>query len=80
MKYTDKIINKTTDDIIDAKFEINPKVIDRKKSCDKCNYKDVCFVNNKDYVYLDKIDNLDFLGGDTVWKLVGQKNRCKQSI
>lgn len=65
LKYTDKVINETSDSILDCKFDINPKVIDRSKSCDKCNYKDVCFVNNKNYIYLDKVDNLDFLGGDT---------------
>ena len=33
-------------------------------SCKYCKFNDICFKTNKDLVYLDKVDNLDFLGGD----------------
>lgn len=65
LKYTEEKINQTVDDILDAKFDIDPKVIDNKNlACENCKYMDVCFRNNKDLVYLEKVENLDFLGGD----------------
>lgn len=65
LNYTDKIISDTTDKILDGDFSINPKVIDKEVSCKNCEYRDVCFVNNSNLVYLDSVNNLDFLGGDS---------------
>lgn len=64
LDYTKKEVNKCFGNIISGDFSINPKVIDKKKSCEHCSFRDICFVNNKDFVYLDSVDNLDFLGGD----------------
>lgn len=64
IKYTKGIINDSADSIIDAKFDINPKIYDSKNfSCKYCKYNDICFVKNDDLVYLDKQDDLSFLGG-----------------
>ncbi len=64
LKYTEGVIDEVVDNILNAKFDINPKVIEKNKSCTNCEFHDICFVNNKDYIYLDKVDNLDFLGGE----------------
>lgn len=65
LNYTEKKINQTVDSIIEAKFNIDPKVIDNKNlACENCKYMDVCFRSNKDLVYLEKVENLDFLGDE----------------
>ena len=44
--------------VVSANFDINPKNIAGKNvGCEFCNYKDICFMKNKDIVYLDKKDN-----------------------
>lgn len=61
---SDKKINECIDLILDCNFAINPKSIDNKNiGCEFCNYKDICFMKNKDIVNLQK-PSLDFLGGD----------------
>ena len=56
----DKVI-KCIDDIVSAKFDINPKNIGGKNiGCEYCIYKDVCFMKNKDIEYLES--KKDFLG------------------
>lgn len=63
--YVGKIVDEQTDNIINAKFDINPKVYDGNDvSCKFCNYKDLCFKRENDNIYLDKVANFDFLGGD----------------
>lgn len=63
--YTDRKINDAVDSILEGDFSINPKVIDKENiSCKYCKYKDLCFMSNNDIVYLDKINDLSFLGGD----------------
>ena len=64
LKYTESIVSSTVDNMIKGDFSINPKVIDNKKSCEHCEFRDICFVTNKDYVYLENKNSLDFLGGD----------------
>ena len=65
IKYVRNEINNKTDKILDADFSINPKVYDKENiSCKYCEFKDICFMKDKDIKYLDKVDNLDFLGGD----------------
>ena len=65
INYTKKTISDTTDQILEANFKIEPKVIEQKNlSCAYCKYQDLCFKTNKDLKYLKKVDNLDFLGGD----------------
>ena len=65
IKYTKDYISKETDEIIDGDFSINPKVYDGKNiSCEFCSFKDICFAKETDIKYLEKVENLDFLGGD----------------
>ena len=65
LKYTKKIIDKNTDDILKSKFDINPKEYNGELiACEYCNYKDICFKKEKDIIRLDKVEDLSFLGGD----------------
>lgn len=65
VKYTENYINKTTDKILAAKFPINPKNYNGDNvSCTFCQYKDICFMQEKDIKYLSKVDDLSFLGGE----------------
>lgn len=60
--YTENKIKTSKDNIMSAKFNINPKVInDEEVACKYCTYKDICYVKDKDKVLLPKVDNLDFL-------------------
>lgn len=44
--------------IQNCEFDINPKNIDGKNvSCEFCPYNDICFKNNKNILYLNKVDN-----------------------
>ena len=64
MSYTEKKINSAIDSILEGDFTINPKVVDNKNlACSFCKYKDLCFMTNKDLVYLDKVEDLSFIGG-----------------
>lgn len=61
----DKKINEARDNILNAKFDINPKQIDDEKvGCKFCKYNDICYVCEKNYVKLKENKSLDFLGGD----------------
>ena len=52
---TDKLIDKAIDNILEADFEINPKVINGENvSCSFCEYKDICYLREKDKVYINK--------------------------
>ncbi len=63
--YTKDHISQKTDDILAAKFDINPKVYAGKNiACEFCQFKDLCFMKEKDQLYLEKVDDLSFLGGD----------------
>ena len=65
IKYTKKEIDTKTDSILKSDFEIDPKVyISDNVSCKYCKFKDICFMKDKDIKYLEKVDNLDFLGGE----------------
>ncbi len=64
-KYTDKIIQETTDDILHAKFPINPKVYNKENvSCKYCEFHDMCYMSDQDVTYLDKVEDFSFLGGE----------------
>ncbi len=65
VNYTKSYIDKSTDAIIEGDFAINPKYYDGKNvSCEFCQFKDLCYMSEKDLVYLDKVSDLSFLGGD----------------
>ena len=52
-------INEASDNILNGKFDINPKEIDNKNiGCDFCKYKDICYMTNSDIVILKKCDNV----------------------
>ena len=56
-----ELVNKTHEKIVEAmndilsgKFPINPKILKGKnKSCEYCEFKDICYHTEKDLVYLD---------------------------
>ena len=59
----DKNIKEAADNILNAKFDINPKEINGKNyGCEYCSYKDICFMKNDDIVSLQKPNS--FLGGE----------------
>ncbi len=62
---TENVVDKTIDNILDVDFSINPKQIgDSAKDiigCKYCKFKDICYVSNKDYVKLEKKEDLSFL-------------------
>ena len=65
IKYVDKHIKDKTNAILERDFEIDPKVYEGKNiSCKFCTFKDLCFMKNEDIKYLDKVDDLSFLGGE----------------
>ena len=65
VKYTKDHISKKTDDILASKFDINPKVYAGKNiACEFCQFKDLCFMKEKDQEYLEKVEDLSFLGGE----------------
>lgn len=56
-------INKAVNNILDAKFDINPKKIAKDNiGCEYCNYRDICYKKEEDLIELIKHQNLDFLG------------------
>ena len=58
-------INKAAEEILNGNFDINPKIIDKKNmSCNFCDYKSICFVNNSNYQYFKSDKDLSFLGGN----------------
>ena len=58
-----KKVEECIDGVVSARFDINPKNIAGKNiGCEFCNYKDICFMKNKDVVYLEKKE--DFLTTD----------------
>ena len=64
-QYTDNIIKDTTDSILKADFEINPKVYNQENiSCKYCIFHDICFRDEGDITYLEKVEDFSFLGGD----------------
>lgn len=59
----DNKIKEAIANIEEAKFDINPKMLDGKnKSCSFCEYKDICFMTSDNLVYLD--------GGDSDEKIL----------
>ena len=65
IKYVKNEIDTKVDRILEGDFSINPKVYDKENiACKYCEYKDICFMKDKDIEYLDKVENLDFLGGE----------------
>ena len=65
LKFTKKHIEERCDEIINGDFSINPKVYALNNvSCTYCPFNDICFMKDDNLIYLEKVDNLDFLGDD----------------
>lgn len=65
IKFTKKKIDVGVDDILDAKFSIEPKVYEKNNiSCAYCKFKDICFYDESDLIYLESVSDLSFLGGE----------------
>lgn len=59
-----KIIE-AANNILEGNFKVNPKQIgDELVGCKYCKFKDICYKTEKDIVTLEKINTLDFLGGE----------------
>lgn len=55
IKMTHEKIMDATKEILDGNFIINPKIIDGKNvSCEYCNFKDICYREEKNNVYLKR--------------------------
>ena len=59
-------IDEAINDILEAKFLINPKKIGYEKDlgCMYCKFRDICNRKEGDYIILEDIKSLDFLGGE----------------
>ena len=65
IRYTKNYIEKTADEIIEGDFSINPKIYAGKNiACEYCDFKDLCYHKESDNVYLNKVEDLSFLGGE----------------
>lgn len=50
----DERIKNAMEEILGCNFQINPKILNgTDKSCKFCDFKDICYHSDKDYVYLD---------------------------
>ena len=53
IKLTEEKIIKAMDDILNGVFDINPKILNGKNvSCEFCDFKDICYLDDKNKVYL----------------------------
>ena len=65
INYTKNKIEEARDSILEGDFSINPKIYEQKNiSCEFCSFKDLCYKEEKDIIYLDKVEDLSFLGGE----------------
>ena len=54
IKKVEEKIQFAVNNILEAKFDINPKIIDNDNiGCKYCKYQDICFVKEEDKVYID---------------------------
>lgn len=57
----DMQIDAAVKNILDANFEINPKIENKNNlSCENCKYKAICFVKHDNYVYINADKDLTF--------------------
>lgn len=65
VRYTKRHISDRVDEILMGDFEIDPKVYALNNvSCEFCKFNDICFMRKSQLKYLDKVDDLSFLGGE----------------
>lgn len=51
---TEEKINETVENILSAKFDINPKYDKQNIGCEFCNYKDLCFMNESNFKKIEE--------------------------
>lgn len=62
---TERKIEEAITKILNAEFKVNPKRINgENKGCEYCAFKDLCYLQEKNYVDLEEYKNLEFLGGE----------------
>lgn len=62
IEITENNVNDAFKNILDAKFDINPKRIGKNNvGCEFCKYKDICYMKEDDIVNLEEYKNLEFL-------------------
>ena len=62
---TEKKIDNAIDNILDAKFDINPKRVGKNNlGCLYCKFKDICFMREEDIVNLEEYKDLVFLSNN----------------
>ena len=62
---TEEKINESIQEILNANFSINPKRVGMDNlGCQYCNFKDICFMNEKNIVNFKEYKNMDFLGSE----------------
>jgi ATP-dependent helicase/DNAse subunit B len=65
IEFTKDKIDEVSNNILDSKFDINPKFYDKENiSCKFCSFQDICYMRDSNLRYLSKVENLDFLGGE----------------
>ena len=63
----DNKIEEAGNNILEAKFDINPKKINGINiGCEYCTFKDICFKKENDTVYLKEQNYKEFLGGENI--------------
>ena len=62
IRLTEEKIKETLNNILDSKFDINPKYDKSNLGCEFCSYRDICFMKDKDFV---RITSNNEFGGDT---------------
>ena len=68
IKLTHQKIMEAMDNILKADFAINPKILKGKNiSCKYCDYRDICYVKEKNKVYLTKDAELDEENDDEIY-------------
>ena len=62
---TSNKIDEAIDDILNAKFDINPKKIGMDNvGCEFCSFRDICFMKEEMITNLKEYKNMEFLGGE----------------
>ncbi|NCC71195.1 hypothetical protein EOM09_06445, partial [bacterium] len=64
ISYAETKVDETIENILEATFDINPKYTTKNISCEFCNFKDICYMKEKDIENIKAETNLDFIGGD----------------
>lgn len=65
VEFVDDKIEEGITDILEARFDINPKIIAKNNvGCEFCKFKDICYRTPKDFVYFNEEEDSTLLGGE----------------